>query len=164
MAVPAIKTHYFDFKDGNKVKGPPNAFMMFKETLKNEYHQRKELCSDAGKIWNNMKESDKMPYYQLADGMRKRHKELYPSYKCTRRPKKQQDPIKMNESYYITEDRQLEFDKLLEDVKPCMFDTYGNMCVADPLPTDNDNKCHILTKILLDGLFEFPSQIKAENL
>ncbi|XP_037807539.1 probable serine/threonine-protein kinase MARK-A isoform X2 [Lucilia sericata] len=71
-----------------------NAFMVWAQAARrvmSQQHphlQNSELSKSLGKLWKNLKDSDKQPFMDVAEKLRKTHKQEHPDYKYQPRRKK----------------------------------------------------------------------------
>ncbi|CAD6994576.1 unnamed protein product, partial [Ceratitis capitata] len=76
------------------IKRPMNAFMVWaqaaRRVMSKQYPhlQNSELSKSLGKLWKNLKESDKKPFMEFAEKLRLTHKQEHPDYKYQPRRKK----------------------------------------------------------------------------
>ncbi|XP_023299192.2 transcription factor Sox-9 [Lucilia cuprina] len=76
------------------IKRPMNAFMVWAQAARrvmSQQHphlQNSELSKSLGKLWKNLKDSDKQPFMDVAEKLRKTHKQEHPDYKYQPRRKK----------------------------------------------------------------------------
>ncbi|XP_073820119.1 sox100B [Musca autumnalis] len=76
------------------IKRPMNAFMVWAQAARrvmSQQHphlQNSELSKSLGKLWKNLKDSDKQPFMDVAEKLRKTHKQDHPDYKYQPRRKK----------------------------------------------------------------------------
>lgn len=75
-------------RDPDHIPRPPNAFMLFrsefwaKEKTKHTVERDHRMISRvAGKAWNDLSESERVPYRRMAEMAKRQHAELYPDYK-----------------------------------------------------------------------------------
>ncbi|KAH8362942.1 hypothetical protein KR084_003405 [Drosophila pseudotakahashii] len=76
------------------IKRPMNAFMVWaqaaRRVMSKQYPhlQNSELSKSLGKLWKNLKDSDKKPFMEFAEKLRMTHKQEHPDYKYQPRRKK----------------------------------------------------------------------------
>ncbi|XP_037884658.1 uncharacterized protein LOC119634509 [Glossina fuscipes] len=76
------------------IKRPMNAFMVWAQAARrvmSQQHphlQNSELSKSLGKLWKNLKDTDKQPFMDVAEKLRKTHKQEHPDYKYQPRRKK----------------------------------------------------------------------------
>ncbi|XP_061395954.1 transcription factor SOX-9-like, partial [Musca vetustissima] len=76
------------------IKRPMNAFMVWAQAARrvmSQQHphlQNSELSKSLGKLWKNLKDSDKQPFMDVAEKLRKTHKQDHPDYKYQPRRRK----------------------------------------------------------------------------
>ncbi|KAL5284268.1 SOX8 family protein [Megaselia abdita] len=76
------------------IKRPMNAFMVWaqaaRRVMSKQYPhlQNSELSKSLGKLWKNLKDSDKRPFIDFAEKLRLTHKQEHPDYKYQPRRKK----------------------------------------------------------------------------
>ncbi|XP_055848692.1 transcription factor Sox-9-A [Episyrphus balteatus] len=76
------------------IKRPMNAFMVWaqaaRRVMSKQYPhlQNSELSKSLGKLWKNLKDSDKKPFIEFAEKLRLTHKQEHPDYKYQPRRKK----------------------------------------------------------------------------
>ncbi|XP_067623494.1 uncharacterized protein Sox100B [Eurosta solidaginis] len=76
------------------IKRPMNAFMVWaqaaRRVMSKQYPhlQNSELSKSLGKLWKNLKDSDKKPFMEFAEKLRLTHKQEHPDYKYQPRRKK----------------------------------------------------------------------------
>lgn len=96
------------WKEQGRPPRPPNAFIIFKSTLKNNPQFREEYLNRLGvgenigclaaSVWNSLSPAEKKPWYDQAERIAVEHAEKYPNYKYQPQKKKKTSSKKRKRS------------------------------------------------------------------
>ncbi|KAI0064967.1 HMG-box, partial [Artomyces pyxidatus] len=84
----ASKKSHAKRQPAGHIPRPRNAFILFrcdfvaqKKVPASVEHDHRNISRIAGRIWQGMSEADRMPWLNLAEQEKKKHKETYPGYR-----------------------------------------------------------------------------------